>query len=84
MPVHSFRSMEQMIEKKCDKCGGILHRTNLAKRLFCRTCWEYKDNHKEYIKSIKGRKNKDDKSSRKVKRKHHREITLPGTPKFHW
>ena len=82
MPVHSFRSMEQMIEKKCDKCGGILHKTNLAKRLFCRKCWEYKDSHKEYIKGRK--KKKDDKNSRKVKRKHHREITLLGTPKFHW
>lgn len=44
MKNHSYRSMAQVLGEKCNKCGGMLHKTNLQGRLFCRTCWEYRDN----------------------------------------
>lgn len=28
---------------KCPDCGNYLKRTRLNKRLFCRVCYEYKD-----------------------------------------
>ena len=53
MVQQSYRSMQQELGEGCKDCGGLLHLTHLDKRLFCRNCWEYKDDYKEYIKRRK-------------------------------